>query len=154
MPVRTQARRKTLRTDARVALETCVGLNARAAARHVTEFIEARLAKGGMSLSRFSLLAQIATQNDDSLTALAERTGIDQSTLSRNIKVLERDGLVEVAIFSPDQRRRAIWLTERGARALEAAIPLWREAQDELADHIDSKRVARLLRAASALPKA
>src|SRR5271165_5564903 len=61
----------------------------------------------------------------DTLGALAERLGLDQSSLSRNLHGLERDGLVESAAVERDQRRRAVWLTEKGARRLEAAMPVW-----------------------------
>jgi len=78
-------------------------------------------------------MAQIAVSSHDTLGALAVRTGLDQSTLSRNLRGLEREGLVEIAIVEEDLRRRAVWLTEKGARALEAAIPVWRRANAALA---------------------
>ena len=84
---------------------------------------------------------------DDSIGALAQRSGLDQSTLSRTLRGLERAGLVEITINEEDQRRRAVWLTERGARRLERAIPVWRSAHDALAERIG----ARGLRAIAAL---
>jgi MarR family len=50
---------------------------------------------------------------DDTIGALAERVGLDQSTLSRNLRGLEQDGLVEIAIVENELRRRAVWLTEK-----------------------------------------
>ena len=52
----------------------------------------------GLSITQFGLMAQIAAAPDDTLGALAERTGLDQSTLSRNLRALETAGLVEIAI--------------------------------------------------------
>jgi DNA-binding MarR family transcriptional regulator len=91
----------------------------------------------GLSLAQFFLMAQIAAAPDDTLGALAERTGLDQSTLSRNLRGLEAAGYVEIAIAEDDQRRRAVWLTEEGARRLEAAIPVWRGAHAALAKRFD-----------------
>ena len=76
------------------------------------------------------------------------RTGLDQSTLSRNLRGLEAAGLVEIAVAEDDQRRRAVWLTEHGARRLEAAIPVWREAHAALEERLDP-RLALALGAAS-----
>jgi DNA-binding MarR family transcriptional regulator len=78
-----------------------------------------------------------AAAQDDTLGALAVRTGLDQSTLSRNLRSLERDGLVEIAAAGKDLRRRAVWLTEKGARDLETALPIWRQAHEDLAALID-----------------
>jgi DNA-binding MarR family transcriptional regulator len=74
------------------------------------------------------------------------RTGLDQSTLSRNLRGLEGEGLVEIAIVESDLRRRAVWLTEKGARRLEQAIPLWRDANARLSRHVSTDLVLRLAR--------
>jgi DNA-binding MarR family transcriptional regulator len=89
-------------------------------------------------------MAQIAAAPDDTQGALAERTGLDQSTLSRNLRGLELAGLVEIAIADADQRRRAVWLTEQGARRLQAAIPVWQDAHGELAKRMDPGIALRL----------
>ena len=99
---------------------------------------------GGLSLAQFGMMAQVAAASDDTLGALAERMGIDQSTLSRNLRGLEMAGLVEIACAEQDLRRRAVWLTERGARQLEAAIPIWREAHAALAKRLDPRLALRL----------
>ena len=82
---------------------------------------------------QFGLMAHIAAAGDDTIGALAERVGLDQSTLSRNLRGLEQAGLVEITLVETDLRRRAVWLTENGARRLEAAIPAWRRAHEALA---------------------
>jgi len=135
---------KSLVRDAREAIATCAGWSSRLAARRITNFLEERMGYAGLSLSQFGLMAQIAAAPDDTLGALAERLGIDQSTLSRNLRGLEAAGLVEIAIADSDQRRRAVWLTEEGARRLEAAIRLWREAHAALAKRLDPRLALRL----------
>ncbi len=98
----------------------------------------------GLSITQFGLMAQVAAAADDTLGALAERMGIDQSTLSRNLRGLELAGLVEIASAEQDLRRRAVWLTEQGARQLEAAIPIWRVAHAALAKRLDPRLALRL----------
>src|SRR5215470_6618553 len=107
---------KTLRADAVQAIEACAGWNSRLASRRITQFLEKRMTGSGLTIAQFALMAQIAIAEDDTLGALAERLGLDQSSLSRNLHALERDGLVEIAIVERDLRKRAVWLTEKGAR--------------------------------------
>jgi DNA-binding MarR family transcriptional regulator len=129
---------KTLRGDARALVETCPGALSRLAARRITQFLDQALVATGISATQLALLAQIAAAEDDTLGALAERTGLEQSTLSRNLRTLESAGLIEITAIEGDLRRRAAWLTETGARRLEAAIPLWRKAQAKLARRISA----------------
>jgi DNA-binding MarR family transcriptional regulator len=136
--------RKTLRTDARALVASCAGWNSRLAARRISQFLDRALAGLGLSAAQLGLMAQIAAADDDTLGALAQRSGLEQSTLSRNLRTLEAAGLVEIAVVESDLRRRAVWLTETGARRLEAAIPLWRKAHAELARRL-SPALARSL---------
>src|SRR6516165_4924744 len=125
--------RKTLRADARHLVAGCAGWNSRFAARRITQFLDHELSDTGLSAAQIGLMAQIAAAEDDTLGALARRSGLEQSTLSRNLRTLESAGLIEIAVVETDLRRRAVWLTEAGARRLEAAIPVWRKAQAKLA---------------------
>ena len=142
---------KTLVRDARAALSVCAGWNSRLAARRITKFLDDRMARGGLGIAQFALMAQIAAARDDTLSALADRIGLDQSTLSRNLRALEREGLVEIASVGRDLRRRLVWLTERGARRLERALPVWRQAHKALARLLDTKLAQRLAAASEKL---
>ena len=104
------------------------------------------MAEAGVSFSQFGLMAEIASADDDTVSALAERMGLDQSTLSRTLRTLEADGLVEIAIVESDQRKRMVWLTEKGARRLEAALAAWRQAHAALARQVSRRRRPTLAR--------
>ncbi|WP_395018362.1 MarR family winged helix-turn-helix transcriptional regulator [Dongia sp.] len=149
---RTNQAPKTLRGDARALVETCPGVLSRLAARRITQFLDQELAATGISSAQLALLAQIAAADDDTLGALAERSGLEQSTLSRNLRTLENAGLIEIAAIESDLRRRAAWLTETGARRLEAAVPLWRRAQAELVRRLRPDLGPRLRQVAELLP--
>lgn len=151
MTERNQGAKKTLVADARAALEVCAGANSRLAARRITRFMEARMAATGLSVAQFGLMTHIAAAEDDTIGALAQRLDLDQSTLSRNLRALERAGLVEVAVVERDLRKRAVWLTETGARRLEAALPVWRAAQAALAGVVDIHAVRDLAASTAAL---
>ena len=137
--------RKSLRSEARALVETCAGWNSRLAARRITLFLDRELAGLGLTVAQLGLMA------DDTLGALANRAGLEQSTLSRNLRTLEADGLIEIAIVEADLRRRAVWLTEAGARRLEAAIPIWRRANTRLAAWVPPMLARQLADATNAL---
>jgi len=147
MPTRGQASRMALVESAREIVAGSAALALRAAERQVSAHFETPLRGTGLTLPQFTLMAQIAGARDDSIGALARRSGLDPSTLSRNLRGLERAGLVEITVHKEDQRRRAVWLTETGARRLERAIPVWRSAHAAFAERIS----ARGLRAIAAL---
>jgi DNA-binding MarR family transcriptional regulator len=143
--------RKTLRSDARTLVEVCACWNSRLAARRITQFLDRETAGLGLTLAQLGLMAQIAVISDDTLGALAERTGLDQSTLSRNLRNLEAEGLIEIAVVETDLRRRTVWLTETGARRLEAAIPIWRRAHAKLEKVLSPDLARRLAEETEAL---
>jgi DNA-binding MarR family transcriptional regulator len=143
--------RKTLRADARALVENCAVWNSRLAARRITQFVDRELEALGLTTAQLGMLAQIAAASDDTLGALALRTGLDQSTLSRNLRTLEGAGLIEIAVVETDQRRRTVWLTETGALQLEAAIPKWRKAHARLAKLLTPGLVRQLAAETEAL---
>jgi DNA-binding MarR family transcriptional regulator len=98
----------------------------------------------GLTAAQIGLMAQITLTSDHAMGALAKRAGLEKSTLSRNLRTLEGDGLVEIAAMEKDLRRRTVRLTETGARRLEAAIPIWRRAHAKLATRLSPDLARRL----------
>lgn len=143
--------RRTLVSDARAVIAQCAGANVRLAERRITHFLEQHMSDAGLSLAQFGLLTHIAAAHDDTITELAARLGLDQSTLSRNLRALEADGLVEIVTAESDLRRRAVWLTEAGARRLEAAMTSWRAAHGALSRLMDSGLARQLAASSGAL---
>jgi DNA-binding MarR family transcriptional regulator len=137
---------RRLRTDAVELVESCAGLSSRVVARRTTQFLEREIVGSGLTLAQLGLMAHIAAASDDTIGALAKLTGLDQSTLSRNLRGLESEGLIEIAIVESDLRCRAVWLTETGARRLEKAIPVWRAASKKLSRLISTDLVFQLAR--------
>ncbi len=116
-----------------VNMETvdCICTNLRTAALAGTEFYDARLKPSGLKVTMFRLLRQIQRTPNATLTILAKRMGLDRSTLGRNVRVLERQGLVAMTT-SDDERSKDLFLTSEGIRALALALPLWQKAQADM----------------------
>jgi DNA-binding MarR family transcriptional regulator len=142
---------RSLRSDAAKAIAGDLGWHSRFAARLITAELDRGLAASGLSSTQFGLLCLIASAPDDTLGALAQRAGLNQSTMSRNIDMLARANLVEIAMVEKDRRRRAVWLTEAGALQLQEAMPLWRAAHRALAGRLGRRLAPQFAEAVATL---
>ncbi len=123
--------------DAR-RLSPCVCSTLRMVTRAVTQLYDDALRPSGLRVTQFSILATIARKDEANLRQLEDALAIDQTTLTRSLNLLERDGLIERASH-PDGRIKAMRLTAKGKRALEAARPLWAQAQQKVLREIGTK---------------
>jgi DNA-binding MarR family transcriptional regulator len=119
--------RHTKRAAAEIASQ-CACFSLRKAARAVTHLYDKTLEPSGLRVTQFTLLVALSLSEQLTLSQVAERLVMDRTTLTRNLAPLERDGLVTSERGS-DQRERYVHLTPAGRRALEQALPLWRQAQ-------------------------
>ena len=106
----------------------CYCFSLRLAARKATALYDAALAPVGINIAQFALLRRIERAGPVSLTDLGLLAELDRSTVGRNVKVLERRGLVRLA-SAEDQREAAVTLTSAGVEALHRGASLWEEAQ-------------------------
>lgn len=101
----------------------------RQAARRVTAYYDAAMAPLGLRVSQFSVLARLHREGPRSIQALAADLVMDRTTLGRNIRPLERDGLLRTMPDPADRRSRMLSVTGRGADLVAAAWPMWQSAQ-------------------------
>ncbi len=136
----------------------CFCTNARRAALALTAVYDEALAPHGLKVTQFSLLRAVARHGRPNLTALASATGLDRSTLGRNLRVLEGLGLVRLGP-GDDQRDRVVALSPRGAARVREASRTWARLQESLAAALGedadrlvavSNRVAAVARSAAA----
>ncbi len=106
----------------------CLCTHLRRAARGVSRRYDEALEGFGINVAQFSLLRHLQRLDRPSISSLAEAMGLDRSTLGRNLRVLEADGLVALA-EGDDLRNRLVLLTEQGKARLAAAEPAWEQAQ-------------------------
>lgn len=113
----------------------CICTHLRRAARGVSRHYDEALAGFGVNVAQFSLLRHLQRLDRPSITALAEAMGLERSTLGRNLRVLEADGLVAMG-EGDDQRNRVVLLTVAGKQLLHVAHPAWEQAQKELVERL------------------
>jgi len=86
----------------------------------------------GIGVAQFSIMRSVLRAGPVTATALGHLVDLDRSTVSRNIRVLERLRLVRLERGATDQRQMTITLTAKGRRVLDDGAPLWDRAQDDL----------------------
>lgn len=101
----------------------------RQAARRMTAFYDAALAPFGIRVSQFSILARLHRDGPPSIQALAAELVMDRTTLGRNIRPLERDGLLCAIADPADRRSRLLSIMPRGIELVAEARPAWVAAQ-------------------------
>jgi len=123
---------------------TCTCFNLRRAARMVTQAFDEYLRPSGLKTTQLSLLVAAFLQPDLPLGKLARMMGSDRTTLSRNLKLLEKKGMVNLE-KGEDQRQVRVSLTPQGLEAMERAVPLWQEAQDRIEDGVGLEKWGSML---------
>lgn len=125
----------------------CACYNLRRAARAVTLVFDEYLDEAGLKATQFTILAVLSYTKDapQTVTSLAESLVLEQSSLSRNLAVLERKGFVKLQPGS-DRRERIAVLTLSGKNALAKGFPAWRKAQAAVAGSFDPELLATQFR--------
>jgi len=122
----------------------CIHFNLRKAMRAVTQHYDRILQPVGLRGTQFTILSVVSLLGQVSISDLAEQMVIDRTTLTRNLKPLEQEGLIEIAP-GEDRRVKVVKLTAHGRSVLKEAMPYWKEAQSEMLEHLGEKRAKILL---------
>jgi DNA-binding MarR family transcriptional regulator len=117
----------------------CTGL--RQAALAATQIYDEALAPSGLKITMFRLLRRISEAGQPTISELARIVDLDRSTLGRNLKVLERLGLVQLA-GGQDERSKVVSLTAKGRTKFEKALPLWAQAQRSMQSRLGDEKAA------------
>ncbi|WP_421994928.1 MarR family winged helix-turn-helix transcriptional regulator [Roseococcus sp.] len=108
----------------------CLAFAARRTANLISRVYAARLAPLGLEPSQFGVLIVVATGKADSARELADKLGIERSTLTRNLARLLEAGLL---VGTPGKGRRISYaVTESGRAKLAEAMPAWQAAQSAM----------------------
>ncbi|HSI13337.1 MAG TPA: MarR family winged helix-turn-helix transcriptional regulator, partial [Chthoniobacter sp.] len=78
-----------------LSMENCVCFNLRWASRAFSQFFVAELNQHGLLPTQTPILCALAGRPAAEMAELSDWLGMDRTTLVRNLKPLERDGLVK-----------------------------------------------------------
>jgi len=93
----------------------------------------------GLNNFQFSLLMLLNRPNAPTIGGLAEDLAMDRTTLTANLKPLERRGLVSVRRDSKDARVKLVTLTDAGNALLAKCVPQWRSANESARARLSGK---------------
>ena len=109
----------------------CACATARTVARTLTQLYDDALRETGLEAPQFALLMTLKQAGPSSQASLGRRHALDKTTVSRNLRWLERQGWI-ASSAGEDRRERRFTLTAGGRTRLDAARPRWRRAQERL----------------------
>src|ERR671933_267109 len=100
----------------------------RKAARAITLLYDDAFKSSGLLSTQFGVLQIICNIDSIRISDLAGKLGMDRTTLTRNLSVLERQGFIQIS-QGKDQRTRIVTATQKGRSAVSKTILLWNEVQ-------------------------
>ena len=119
--------------------DECVCGNLRKAARAITQVYDEALRPTGLRVTQFGILGVTMAMEPVTVTKLAETTVTDRTTLTRNLKLLEKQGFIRVGPGN-DRREREVTLTDQGRKAVAKAYPLWQKVQHHVVKSMGEER--------------
>src|SRR5882757_9624006 len=116
----------------------CGSFNFRRTARAVTRLYDMALQESGIRSTQFAILVGIAKNQPVCIGALANVLIIDSTTLTRSLRLLQKEGLVAVSKRAA-MRQRFLTITAKGERTLARSLPAWRAAHGRFVTTIGSE---------------
>ncbi|MEM9684081.1 MAG: MarR family transcriptional regulator [Pseudomonadota bacterium] len=112
--------------------DRCLCLHVQRAARAIGRRFDDALREVGLTHGQYSLLVSLNRPEPPRIGDVALILAMDRTTLTANIKPLERRGLLTITPDPDDKRSRRLELTERGRDILVEAVPIWRATHDDV----------------------
>ena len=106
----------------------CYCATLRQATRVISQRYEVAMRGTQLTITQFTLLTALTEMPRPRVNDLAEALAMDQTTLSRTLKVMEREGLIS-AVAGDDKRESRWIITALGRSRFRRAFPRWQEAQ-------------------------
>ncbi len=122
----------------------------------MTQAYDDALRPSGLRSMQYQILKTLEGMGEASISDLTVILTMDQTTLTRTLGILERNGWIQRAP-KPDRRVKAYRLSRKGVNLLARAAPLWQEAQRKALRQVGEEnwRAARsLLASILGLPQA
>ncbi len=110
----------------------CLCLHTQRAARAMARHFDEAMRPVGITSGQFSLLMSLNRPKPPTLGSVAHLLAMDRTTLTANLKPLEKRGLLTVAPDHEDRRAKLLSLTEAGRAVLAAAVPIWHATHDAI----------------------
>lgn len=131
-----------------MSVDACTCGELRRAARAVTLLYDKAFESSGLLSTQLGALHTIYNSASITISKLAGELDMDRTTLTRNLSVLERQGLINIS-SGKDHRTRIITITSKGTNSIANAIPLWNEIQRKVKQEMGEKAWHELIQSLS-----
>ncbi|MBS8225650.1 MarR family winged helix-turn-helix transcriptional regulator [Vannielia litorea] len=122
----------------------CLCLRAQRAARQLARVFDEVFRPLNLTNGQFSLLMSLNRPEPPRLTDLTGQLGMDRTTLTASVKVLERRGLMRQEQDEKDKRAKRLLLTDEGRALLKEAVPIWRETHARIEAELEQITAAQM----------
>jgi DNA-binding MarR family transcriptional regulator len=110
----------------------CYCTTLRRAARGISRFYDSAVQESGLGIAQYALLKQISRMEPVSLNDLSRAARLERSTLTRNIDILKKRGLIAVFLKEGKKNTHYLASTSLGKEKLEETLPRWEQAQSSM----------------------
>ncbi len=125
------------------AIGPCACSQLRRTSRAVSALYDDFLSPADLTVTQYALLVSIARSGAIQRTQLSGELGMERTTLTRNLRPLEREGWVAERA-GVDRREHMLYLTASGRRRLEKGFTCWTNAQQAFLQQFGSERMDEL----------
>ena len=126
------------------SVENCTCFNVRRISRVITQFFDGEVRRHGIRPTQTPILGALQAKNGWGMAELSEWLGMERTTLLRNLRPLQRDGLVR-AKGGGRGGHVELEITEKGRAALAKTLPAWRSAQDKVVAILGKERWSTII---------
>jgi DNA-binding MarR family transcriptional regulator len=126
------------------SVENCVCFNIRRMSRLITQFFDAEVRRDGIRPTQAPILRALQAKSEWSMAELSEWLGMERTTLLRNLRPLQRDGLVRVEGGGRGSHVK-LEITDKGRKVVAKMHPAWRSAQDKVVATLGKERWATII---------
>ncbi len=114
-----------------MACAGCFCLASRQAARKITRLYDSHMQESGVRATQFTILSQLMLRGEMPIGKLAGILGMERTTLTRNLTLLEQRKWISVKA-GDDPRSRMIGITAQGRGIVRRGFPYWSKAQAQV----------------------
>ena len=123
----------------------CTVMNVRRASRLLTNMFDDTYRQYGIRGTQFSLLSTIAYYNGDTITNIAKGAMLDRTTMSRNLALLEKQGLVTIRDADEGGNQKKVLITKAGKALFQRGYSAWNETQEKIKQTIGEENWRQLI---------
>src|SRR5262245_58387291 len=128
----------------RMVWDNCLGLSVQRASRAIGRMFDDAFRPYGLTNFQFSLLMLLNRPSPPTIGTLADNLAMDRTTVTANVKLLERRRLLTVRRDDKDSRVKLVTLTSGGRSLLAECVEHWQATNDAMRTRVSPSELSSL----------